>query len=125
MSLKSLTNRWSNNWKLHRLSKRLQELAIQFFFCLIFTLAILASAGGAAAYLLPPSYLVPCVEFLALIYLCLLGIETARLFDREELLHRLAEIEDAVEHSNNNLTSENINALTVALEELTIRMGIS
>jgi hypothetical protein len=112
------------NWRLKRIAKRLPFLIADFLTSLFFTLVILASSGAFAFAILSPGLATSCIEFLSLVYLLLLSIMTVRNFDREKFLHTLEELVDAVEHSNGTLTTDNINCLTQAIDELRIRLGM-
>jgi hypothetical protein len=81
--LPKLTERWSINWKARQLSRRLGGLAYQFLGYLVITLLSMGVAAGAVLQLVPPALQVPGIQFLALVYLCLLGIITAHSFDAD------------------------------------------
>ena len=118
-----------SRWKMRNLSHRISNLAIEFFLYLLWTIAIfgIVSAGIIKTFQsifgLNNNLIGGGVAFLFFIYLILLGIVTARSFDRDYLNHRLDELQDAIEHDNNNLTSDCIDDLRHQIEELQFRIG--
>jgi hypothetical protein len=122
-TIATLTNKWTANWKKQQLTKRLVSLSGSFLFSFIFTMVVLGSAGVVATALLPPGLATAAIEFLAVVYLLLLGLYLVVIFDLERVQHFFKQLLDAVEYSSNNITTENVNQLSMIVQELMERMG--
>jgi hypothetical protein len=121
----NLTKRWSSNWKTRQLSRRLGGLAFQFLGYLVITLLIMGVVAGMVRQVLPITSQSSGIQFLALIYLCCLGIVTAHSFDTDEIRFLLDKIYGEAERIEQNTTSPEIYELRKAVEELTDRIGHS
>jgi hypothetical protein len=67
----------------------------------------------------------PAIQFLAIVFLCLLGIITAHSFDADEDRFVQNKIYDEAERIETNTASPEIYELRKAVEELTDRVGHS
>ena len=123
--LPNLTKRWSSNWKTRQLSRRLGGLAFQFLGYLVMTLLTLGIWAGIIRQVVTASAQSPGTSFLALVYLCILGIVTAHSFDADETRFMLDKIYAEQERIEQNTTSPEVYELRKAVEELTDRVGHS
>jgi hypothetical protein len=123
--LPNLKNRWINAWKIRHLSHRLGDLALQFLGYVIITLLMIGTAAGLTVSMLPPDLHALAIQFLALVYLCLLGIVIARAFDTNHIQYLLAKLDSEMERIESNTSSPEIYELRKAVEELTDRVGHS
>ena len=123
--LPNLTKRWSSNWKTRQLSRRLGGLALQFVGYLVITLLIMGITAGIVRQVVITNAQSSGIQFLALIYLCCLGIVTAQSFDSDEIRFQLNKIYDEQVRIEQNTTSPEVYELRKAVEELTDRVGHS
>lgn len=123
--LPNLKIRWSTSWKNRQLSRRLADLALQFLGYLIITLLMIGTAAGLTVSILPPYLHALAIQFLALVYLCLLGIVSARSVDTNRILYMLDKLDAEMERIESNTSSPEIYELRKAVEELTDRVGHS
>ena len=121
--LPNLKTRWSSAWKIRRLSDRLGDLAFQFLGYLIITLLIIGAAAGIIASFLPSGLHSPAIQFLALVFLCLLGIVTTRSFDENHIQFLLDKLDGEMERIESCTSSPEVYELRKAVEELTLRIG--
>jgi hypothetical protein len=121
----NLSKRWAATWKTRRLSSRLVDLAFQFLGYLVITLLIMGVAAGIIHQLVPVVTQSPGIQFLALVYLCCLGIVTAASFDANHIKFLLENLFDEMERIELNTTSPEIYELRKNVEELTLRIGHS
>jgi hypothetical protein len=104
---------------------RLQELTGEFIARLLITLVITGAAGATFLYLLPNQMTISGVEFLAMIYLLILGITTARSFDENRINFILKQIQLDLSHIGDLAGYSHLDDLKKSIEELTIRMSQS
>ena len=123
--LPNLTKRWSSNWKTRQLSHRLGGLAFQFLGYLVSTMLIMGITAGIIRQIVTSTAQSSGIQFLALVYLCALGIVTAHSFDADETRFLLDKIYAEQERIEQNTTSPEVYELRKAVEELTDRVGHS
>jgi uncharacterized integral membrane protein len=123
--LPKLTERWSSNWKARQLSRRLGNLALGFLGYLIMTILMMGVTAGIIINLVAYRFQYPAIQFLAIVFLCLLGIITAHSFDADEDRYLQNKIYDEQERIEQNTASPEIYELRKAVEELTDRVGHS
>jgi hypothetical protein len=123
--LPNITKRWSSTWKARQLSRRLGGLAYQFLGYILITLLSLGASAGLVHQVVIPGLQSVGTQFLALVYLCSLGIVTAHSFDADEIRFLLNKIYDEQERIEQNTTSPEVYELRKAVEELTCRIGQS
>jgi VIT1/CCC1 family predicted Fe2+/Mn2+ transporter len=128
----NLTNRWKKQWINRDLTPRLGELASEFATRLLASLVIIGAVGAAIIYLLP-YYLLPYqgiiavggVEFLALVYVLILGIATAHSFDENRVKFILEQIQLDLTHIGGLAGYSHLDDLKLSIDELTVRIGQS
>jgi glucan phosphoethanolaminetransferase (alkaline phosphatase superfamily) len=123
--LPKLSARWSSNWKTRQLSRRLGNLALGFLGYLIMTILMMGVTAGIIINLVASRLQYPAIQFLAIVFLCLLGIITAHSFDADEDRFVQNKIYDEAERIETNTASPEIYELRKAVEELTDRVGHS
>lgn len=120
--LPALRNRWSANWKARHLSRRLAELAIQFLGYLVITILVLTVAAILILANVSSYLQMIGIQFLALIFICCLGIVTCRAFDTNGVQYLLHLISSDVERIAVNSGSLDIEALRQSVDELQERL---
>ena len=123
--LPNLTKRWSSTWKARQLSRRLGGLAYQFLSYILITLLILGVAASMIHQLVSIYLQYAGTQFIALIYLCSLGIATAHSFDTDETRFLLKQISIDLDHIATTSGTADLDSIREAINELTIRMGQS
>jgi hypothetical protein len=114
-----------SNWKSRQISRRLRELSLQFAGYFIVTLLLMSTAAILIIYLLPAGIQNGSIQFLALIYMCCLGIVTAHSFDENHIKFQLDLIAADLERLTTNTASMEIESIIQAVNELTLRIGKS
>jgi uncharacterized membrane protein YphA (DoxX/SURF4 family) len=123
----NLTNRWKKQWINRDLTPRLGELASEFATRLLASLVIIGAVGAAIIYLLPYQGIIVVggVEFLALVYVLILGIATAHSFDENRVKFILEQIQLDLTHIGGLAGYSHLDDLKLSIDELTVRIGQS
>jgi uncharacterized membrane protein YphA (DoxX/SURF4 family) len=123
----NLTNRWKKQWINRDLTPRLGELASEFATRLLANLVIIGAVGAAIIYLLPYQGIIAVggVEFLALVYVLILGIATAHSFDENRVKFILEQIQLDLTHIGGLAGYSHLDDLKLSIDELTVRIGQS
>ena len=121
----TLANHWKAHWAGNQMTARLKELIGEFLSRLLTSLVITGSAGATAVYLVPNHVTIWGVEFLALVYMLILGIATAHSFDENRVNFILRQIQTDLVHIGELAGYSHLDEIKRSIDELTTRMGQS
>jgi hypothetical protein len=119
----ALTNRWKKQWTEQDITPRLRELTGEFLSRLLITLVITGAAGATIIYLLPDLVALTTagIEFLALIYILMLGIATSHSFDNNRVNFILKQIQLDLVHIGDLAGYSHLDDLKKSIDELIVR----